>query len=206
MYAQSSMMKQKPLYLETDASRIGLGATLLQTRDGTTCPKDIAPDNTIVRPVMFASKSLTSAEQRYSNIEREALGILHGLKKFHHYCFAREGRKITDHKPLVAIFKKDVTLSQQIQCILLRIHQYQVRIIYKLGPEVFITDWLSQQNHTENKDEAIHGMDVRVDEIQTSMNVPECMSMQQLQQAIAQEEHLHQLRGYIIAGWPESKD
>ena len=40
----------KPLYLKTDDSGIGLGTTLLQTRDGTTCPKDIAPDNTICRP------------------------------------------------------------------------------------------------------------------------------------------------------------
>ena len=30
-----------------DAPGIGLGAALLQTRDGTTCPEDIAPDNTI---------------------------------------------------------------------------------------------------------------------------------------------------------------
>ena len=57
----------KPLYLETDASGIGLGASLLQTRDGMTCPKDTAPDNTILRPIAFASKSLTSAEQRYSS-------------------------------------------------------------------------------------------------------------------------------------------
>ena len=54
--------KTKPMYLETDASRIGLGAAILQMRNGTTCPKDIAPDNTILRPIMFASKSVTSAE------------------------------------------------------------------------------------------------------------------------------------------------
>ena len=116
-----------------DASGIGLGASLLQTRGGTTCPEDIAPDNTILRPITVASKSLTSAEWRYSNIEREALGILHGLEKFHHYCFAREVSIITDHTTLVAIFKKDIAaLSQWIQHILLRIHQYWLRIIYKL--------------------------------------------------------------------------
>ena len=70
----------------------------------------------------------------------EALSILYRLKKFCHYCFAGEVSIITDHKPLVAICKKDVaTLSQRIQQILLRIHQYRVRIIYKPGPYVFIT-------------------------------------------------------------------
>ena len=72
----------KPLYLETDASLKGLDATLLQTRDAPTCPKEITPDNTILRSIAFASKSLTSANCRYSNIEIEALGIQHGLKSF----------------------------------------------------------------------------------------------------------------------------
>ena len=114
------------------------------------------PNNTILHPIAFASKSLTGTEYRYSNIEWEALGIFHGLKKFHHYCFAREVHVITDHKLLVAIFKKDVaTLSQCIQCILLKIHQYRVQILYKPGPEIFIADWLSQHNHKEGKDEPI---------------------------------------------------
>ena len=105
--------KTKPLYLETDASQIGLCTTLLQTRDGTTFLIDAAPDNTILRPMVFATKSLTSAEWRYSNTEREALGILHDLKKFYHYCFAQEVSIITDHNCLVAIFKKGIaTLSQ----------------------------------------------------------------------------------------------
>ena len=103
----------KPLHLETDPSRIGLGAALLQMHEGTACQKDVAPDNTNLSPIVFASKSLTGAECRYSNIEREAIGIIHGLEKFHHYYFARGVLIITDHKPLVAIFKKDVaTLSQ----------------------------------------------------------------------------------------------
>ena len=111
----------KLLYLEIDTSRVGLGAVLLQNWEGTTCQKDMVPDNTILHLIAFASISLTGTEHRYGNIEREALGILHGLEKFHHYCFAREVHIITDHKPLVAIFRKDVaTLSQHIQHMLLK--------------------------------------------------------------------------------------
>ena len=95
---------------------VGFGAALLQTRDNMSCHIDEVPDNSILRPIAFASKSLTWAEKRYSNIKREALGILYGLEKFHQHCFAREVSIIMDHKPLVTIFKKDVaTLSQRLQ-------------------------------------------------------------------------------------------
>ena len=70
--------KTNPLYLETDASGEEVGAGLLQTRNSTIYPRDMAPDNKILRPITFASKSLSSAEKRYGNIEGEALGILHG--------------------------------------------------------------------------------------------------------------------------------
>ena len=103
----------KPLYLKTDASRLGLGVALLQTQEGTTCQKYPVQDNTILCPIAFASKSLTGAEDRYSNIRREVLGILYGLKKFHHYCFMREISLITNYKPLVSIFKKDVAMLSQ---------------------------------------------------------------------------------------------
>ena len=41
----------KPLYLETDASRVGLEAVLLQLCKGTFCQKDMVPDNTILHPI-----------------------------------------------------------------------------------------------------------------------------------------------------------
>ena len=170
-------------------------------------PRYIAPDNIILRPTAFASKSLTSTEQRYSYIEREALGILNGLERFHQYCFAREVSITTNHKLLVAIFKKDVgKLSKRIQHILLRIHQFQVRILHKPGPDLFTADWLSRHNHTENKDTEIPGMDIKVNAIQTATNISECMSIPQLHQTTAQDNHLPCLKGYIIRAWPENRD
>ena len=94
----------KPLYLKTDVSRVGLGAALVQTWEGTTCQKDMVLDNTILHPIAFARKSLRDTEFRHNNIERKVLGILHSLQKFHHYCFTRDVSVITDHKPLVSIF------------------------------------------------------------------------------------------------------
>ena len=38
------------------------------------------------------------------------------------------------------------------------------------------------------------------------MNVPECMSITQIQQVTMQDEQLQLLRGYIFAGCPEIKD
>ena len=40
----------KLLYLETDASRVSLGASLLQLCDNTACQKGMAPDNTNLHP------------------------------------------------------------------------------------------------------------------------------------------------------------
>ena len=53
-------------------------------------PQDNITDNSIQRPITLVSKSLSSTERRHSNLEKEVLGILHGLQKFHHYYFARE--------------------------------------------------------------------------------------------------------------------
>ena len=94
----------------------------------------------------------------------------------------REVSIITDHKQLVSISKKDVaTLLQRLQLILLRIHQYGINIIYKPGLDLFMADLLSRQNHKEDKDEEIEGIQVNVNNIETSTNIPECMMICELQ-------------------------
>ena len=50
----------------------------------------------------------------------------------HHYCFGHEVGVITNYKPLKLIFKKDVaSVSHRLQRILLRMHQYNIKILYK---------------------------------------------------------------------------
>ena len=49
--------KKEPLYFEIDTFRIGPGAGLQYVWDGLNCPKETAPENTLLRPTAFARKS-----------------------------------------------------------------------------------------------------------------------------------------------------
>ena len=88
----------KPLFLQCDASLRGVGAALLQ------------PDaDDKLKPVAYASKSLTPTEQRYACIERELLSIVFGTERFHVYLYGRNFSVITDHRPLVMINDKPIS-------------------------------------------------------------------------------------------------
>jgi len=46
-------------------------------------------------------------QQHYFQIERKALAIIFGVKKFHQYLNGHKFCLITDHKPVVAIFSPE---------------------------------------------------------------------------------------------------
>ena len=51
-----------------------------------------------------ASRSLLPAEKQYSQIDKEALGIIFAVTKFHRYIHGKRFILQTDHKPLITIF------------------------------------------------------------------------------------------------------
>lgn len=83
---------KKDILIECDASEKGLGAWLLQ--DG--------------KPVDFASRSLTDVETRYSNIEREMLGVTWAVLYYKQFVYGQKFTVYNDHQPLETIFKKDL--------------------------------------------------------------------------------------------------
>ena len=82
----------KPLKIFCDASPKGLGACLVH----------VMPTSD-ERPVAYVSRALSSAEQNYAQIEREALAIVFAVRRFHQYLYGRTFTLVTDHRSLCKI-------------------------------------------------------------------------------------------------------
>ena len=96
----------------------------------------VMPDNT-ERPIMYASRTLQTAEKNYSQLERKALAIVYGIKYFHKYLAGRKFTVVTDHKPLLGNFKLDKPIpnvcSTRLQKWILAIGGYDYKLKYKMG-------------------------------------------------------------------------
>ena len=79
---------------------------------------------------------------------------------------------ITDHKPIAAIFKKDIaSQSHRIWRKQLCINQYNIRILYNPGPQPHRAEWLCRQNPKMNKDEEIPKISIDISLIEKCTNI-----------------------------------
>ena len=120
--------RSKPVMVQMDASKYGLGAALIQ----------------IDQPIAFTSKTLTDIETDYANIERECLSVCFSLKKFQTYIYGRQVTVQNDHKLLEMIQQRPIYVAPaQLQCMLLHMQKYDYTIQYKPGKEIVLANHLS---------------------------------------------------------------
>ena len=112
--------------LQMDASKKGLGACLIQKG----------------KVICYASRALTKTEQNYQNLEREALGTIWGMEKFHYFLYGKEFTLEADQKPLVSIYKKHmIDISPRVQRLIVRSFPYlPFKVVYQKGKDIPVAD------------------------------------------------------------------
>ena len=179
---------KKDTVIQSDASTNGLGCALIQDD----------------KPVCYASRALTEAESRYSNIERELLAAMWSLEHFNHYIEGSNVTLQTDHKPLVSIWSKSInTASPRIQRLLLRMSRYNVKLEYIAGRHNVIADALSRISLRTSKTTTPYSNAISIDEILCSTIQMSTTGTQRIRDETAKDVTLQHLTRTIVDGWPE---
>ena len=126
--------------LHTDASGLGVGATLNVTRRGE------------VLPCGYYSKQLQGAQKNYSATELEGLAVFKAIHHWDHFLYGRKFTVMTDHKALVYLLKAK-RLNKRLHGWMLKLLDFQFEIVYKPGSTNQDADGLSRQAWSTDEEE-----------------------------------------------------
>ncbi|PIO52877.1 hypothetical protein TELCIR_25810 [Teladorsagia circumcincta] len=189
-----------PIVVAADASNSGIGAVLShQFPDGSE------------KVIYHASRTLTPARKKYSQIEKEAFALIFAVQKFHRFIHGRHFILKTDHKPLISIFgnKKGVPVysANRLQRWATMLLNYNFSIQYVNTKDFGQADALSRliSPHTsEPEDRVIAAIDTEITaEILDNCNhLP--VSFEAIQTATSDDPILTQVINYTRSGcWPK---
>ena len=160
------------------------------------------------KPIAYASRTLAPAEKRYSQLDKEGLAIIFGVKRFHQYLVGRHFLIQSDHKPLEHLFKETkgvpTLASARLQRWALTLGAYDYTITYKPGPQHCNADVLSRlplPNSPENvpvPQETVMAMEM------LCVSIP--VQPKQLKQWTDRDPLLSKVRCKVQTGWEDTQD
>ena len=65
------------------------------------------------KPIGYVSRTLSAAEKNYSQLEKEGLSCVFGVKRVHSYLYGHHFSLLTDRKPLLSLFNESTAAPPQ---------------------------------------------------------------------------------------------
>ena len=123
----------KPIYLSTDASTLGVGGVLFQhQQEGDTEKKNI---------ICYVSRAFNGTEQKWSTIEQEAFGIYFSIMSLRGHLLGHKFTVLTDHRNLTYLAKAEAAKIVRWR---LNLQQFDFDIVHVPGKMNTIPDALSR--------------------------------------------------------------
>ncbi|KAK7088509.1 hypothetical protein V1264_022420 [Littorina saxatilis] len=187
---------ERKTVVSADSSSYGLGAILMQWNGDQ------------LLPIAYASRTLTDAERRYAQIEKECSASVWACEKFAKYLIGLSQFELqTDHKPLVPLMKNKDIDKAPIRCqrLLIRMMRFNAAVVHIPGKEIIISDALSRSPipHTADDEKDAEAVTAYVDAIESSWPVTE-NRLGKLRAATVHDPELQKVIGYVLKGWPYS--
>ncbi|XP_064469772.1 uncharacterized protein K02A2.6-like [Ornithodoros turicata] len=177
-----------PVVVTTDASDCGLGAVLQQrSEEG-------------LQTVAFASRTLSSAERKYSVGEKEALAWLFACEQWHVYLWGRRFLLRTDHQALVTLLssggsgRRPVRISRWTA----RLLYYKFEVQYQRGSDNVVADALSRLPAS-----ATQAPNLQEEIIAT---ISAYISKDEVQKSVEDDHVLQKVMEFVTTGWPGKKE
>ena len=187
---------KREVVISADASSYGLGGVLLQY------------SGAVLVPIAFASRALTDAERRYSQIEKECLAATWACERFRKYIMGLPDFELwTDHKPLVPLIAKKPIDQVPLRCqrLLIRLMQFNPVVSHKPGKQLVIADALSRNpvytHRSESEVKKMCEIENHVDAVMSQLPIS-TGRMAKLRQATVHDSELADVINYVVNGWP----
>nr|XP_022311001.1 uncharacterized protein K02A2.6-like [Crassostrea virginica] len=181
---------KRPTIVSADASSFGIGAALYQTVDGE------------MQPIAYASRSLTEAEKKYAQIEKECLAAVWACERFDRYITGLPSfRLITDHKPLVPLINTQDLNRTPLRCqrLLMRFLRVNAVAEYQPGKQL-----VSRSPLTESESSTSEGVETYIDSVLDTKPMSD-RRFDEIRTHTNSDPVLKSILNYVKYGWPSKE-